>query len=81
MNNSGDAAEQIVRITIEGVEVAAKITGAAACHGVALTTDRPAIVGRSGRQRQFWDGANRVLSYGVWGGNTNKHFPVLAAAK
>ena len=29
MNNSGDAAEQVVRITIDGIEVAAKITGAA----------------------------------------------------
>ena len=26
MNNSGDAAEQVVRITIDGIEVAAKIT-------------------------------------------------------
>ena len=25
MNNSGDAAEQVVRITIDGIEVAAKI--------------------------------------------------------
>lgn len=30
MNNSGDAAEQIVRLSLEGVEVAARITGAAA---------------------------------------------------
>ena len=30
MNNSGDAAEQIVRLSLDGVEVAAKITGAAA---------------------------------------------------
>ena len=30
MNNSGDAAEQIVRMSLEGVEVAAKITGTAA---------------------------------------------------
>ena len=30
MNHSGDAAEQIVRISLEGVEVAAKITGTAA---------------------------------------------------
>ena len=30
MNHSGDAAEQIVRLSLEGVEVAAKITGAAA---------------------------------------------------
>lgn len=30
MNNGGDAAEQIVRMSLEGVEVAAKITGAAA---------------------------------------------------
>lgn len=27
MNASGDAAEQIVRMTLEGVQVAAKITG------------------------------------------------------
>ena len=30
MNHSGDAAEQIVRISLDGVQVAAKITGAAA---------------------------------------------------
>ena len=30
MNSSGDAAEQIVKMTLEGVEVAARITGAAA---------------------------------------------------
>ena len=30
MNNSGDAAEQIVRLSLEGAEVAAKITGAGA---------------------------------------------------
>ena len=30
MNNSGDAAEQVVRIALEGAEVAAKITGAGA---------------------------------------------------
>ena len=30
MNNSGDAAEQIVRFGFEGAEVALKITGAAA---------------------------------------------------
>ena len=30
MNSSGDAAEQIVRLSLEGVEVAAKITGSAA---------------------------------------------------
>jgi len=30
MNHSGDAAEQIVRMTLEGVEVAARITGTAA---------------------------------------------------
>ena len=30
MNNSGDAAEQMIRMSLEGVEVAAKITGSAA---------------------------------------------------
>ena len=32
MNASGDAAEQVVRMTLEGVQVAAKITGAGAEH-------------------------------------------------
>lgn len=36
MNNSGDAAEQVVRITIDGIEVAAKITGAAAKNIAAM---------------------------------------------
>ena len=30
MNNSGDAAEQVVRLSLEGFEVAAKLTGTAA---------------------------------------------------
>ena len=30
MNNSGDAAEQVVRLYLEGFEVAAKLTGSAA---------------------------------------------------
>ncbi len=29
MNNGGDAAEQIVRLSLEGFEVAAKVTGEA----------------------------------------------------
>ena len=30
MNNGGDAAEQVVRLSLEGFEVAAKLTGTAA---------------------------------------------------
>lgn len=36
MYNSGDAAEQIVRLSLEGVEIAAKITGAAAKNIAAM---------------------------------------------
>ena len=36
MNSSGDAAEQIVRMSLEGVEVAAKITGSAAKNVAAM---------------------------------------------
>lgn len=36
MNTSGDAAEQVVRLSLEGVEVAAKITGSAAKEVAAL---------------------------------------------
>ena len=36
MNNTGDAAEQVVRLTLDGVEVAARITGAAAKQTAAL---------------------------------------------
>lgn len=36
MNTSGDAAEQVVRLSLEGVEVAAKITGSAAKEITAL---------------------------------------------
>ena len=35
MNNGGDAAEQVVRISLEGIEVAAKITGKGA-KGIAI---------------------------------------------
>ena len=36
MNTSGDAAEQVVRLSLEGMEVAAKITGSAAKEVAAL---------------------------------------------
>jgi len=36
MNHGGDAAEQIVRMTLEGVEVAARVTGTAAKEAVLL---------------------------------------------
>ena len=40
MYNSGDAAEQVVRMSLEGAEVALKITGAAAKNlAAALYTD------------------------------------------
>ena len=46
MYNSGDAAEQVVRMSLEGAEVALKITGAAAKNLAAalytvLTRKRP----------------------------------------
>ena len=31
MNNGGDAAEQVVRLSLEGFEVAAKLTGSEMC--------------------------------------------------
>ena len=51
MNTSGDAAEQIVRISLEGFEVAAKITG----HGAkdiaallyAIMKDRTKTAGKT----------------------------------
>lgn len=36
MNSSGDAAEQIVRMSLEGIEVAAKITGSGAKNIAAM---------------------------------------------
>ena len=36
MTTSGDAAEQVVRLSLEGMEVAAKITGSAAKEVAAL---------------------------------------------
>lgn len=39
MNTSGDAAEQVVRLSLEGMEVAAKITGSAAKEVAALLLD------------------------------------------
>lgn len=52
MNSSGDAAEQIVRMSLEGIEVAAKITGAGAKNIAAMlytilkNTDKNKIKGR-----------------------------------
>jgi len=36
MYNSGDAAEQIVRLSLEGFEVAAKLTGSCSCERFAF---------------------------------------------
>ena len=36
MNNSGDAAEQVVRMSLEGVEVAAKVTGSVAKETIVM---------------------------------------------
>lgn len=48
MNPSGDAAEQVVRLSLEGVEVAAKITGSAAKEVAALLYLQPACACRYG---------------------------------
>ena len=39
MYNSGDAAEQVVRISLEGTEVALKLTGSAAKNIAAMLYD------------------------------------------
>ena len=52
MNNSGDAAEQVVRLSLEGTEVALKLTGsaakniAAAIYAVLKNRDKNKIKGR-----------------------------------
>ena len=52
MNNSGDAAEQVVRLSLEGTEVALKLTGsaakniAAAIYAVLKNKDKSKIKGR-----------------------------------
>ena len=40
MNNSGDAAEQVVRLSLEGTEVALKLTGCAA-KNIAAAVGKP----------------------------------------
>ena len=40
MNNGGDAAEQIVRLSLEGFEVAVRLTGSAAKNIAILLADR-----------------------------------------
>lgn len=53
MNNSGDAAEQVVRLSLEGTEVALKLTGsaakniAAAIYAVLKNRDKNKIKGAS----------------------------------
>ena len=52
MNNSSDAAEQVVRLSLEGTEVALKLTGsaakniAAAIYAVLKNRDKNKIKGR-----------------------------------
>ena len=63
MNNGGDAAEQIVRLSLEGFEVAVRLTGSAAkniaillasvlkqgTEGLFVPAERPAEVYRTGK--------------------------------
>ena len=52
MTNGGDAAEQIVRLSLEGFEVAAKLTGSAAKNiAVLLTSVLKQEVSQSGKTR------------------------------
>ena len=57
MTNSGDAAEQIVRMSLEGTEVALKLSGsaakniAAALYTIAKNADRNKDQGASAAQR------------------------------
>ena len=52
MNNSGDAAEQVIRLSLEGTEVALKLTGsaakniAAAIYAVLKNRDKNKVRGR-----------------------------------
>ena len=46
MNNGGDAAEQIVRLSLEGFEVAAKLSGSAA-KNIALLLVTVLKIGRA----------------------------------
>lgn len=52
MNNGGDAAEQIVRLSLEGFEVAAKLTGAAAKNiAILLATVLKQEISQSGKTK------------------------------
>ena len=58
MNNSGDAAEQVIRLSLEGTEVALKLTGsaakniAAAIYAVLKNRDKNKVRGR--QRRMYW---------------------------
>ena len=62
MNHSGDAAEQIVRMSLEGVEVAAKITGTLACiiFSVFASTP-PAIDSSAAAVTQVWSYVGELI--------------------
>lgn len=63
MNHSGDAAEQIVRMSLEGTEVALKLTGsaaknlAAALYAVLKNRDKNKIKGRQ-RMTALWSASS-----------------------
>ena len=64
MNNSGDAAEQIVRLSLEGAEVALKLSGsaakniAAAIYAVMKNRDKNKIKGRQRLTAMLKSGKN-----------------------
>lgn len=53
MNTSGEAADQVVRMTLNGVEVAAKLSGAAAKQVAVMlyTASQIRLVGAAGYDR------------------------------
>lgn len=55
MTNSGDAAEQIVRMSLEGTEVALKLTGSAAKNIAAALYTLAGITVSSMEMGIFWD--------------------------
>ena len=82
MNNSGDAAEQVIRLSLEGTEVALKLTGsaakniAAAIYAVLKNRDKNKVRGRqrltamlkSGKELKVFTVSVCHRSQAVWRG-------------
>ena len=72
MNTSGEAAEQIVRMSLEGFEVAARITGAGAkniailLYSILKEEKKTQRQGKAHQHAALWKGTEKFFTVKKW---------------